>query len=157
MDLHEPPSSFLKFLMAGEIPLSGNAFAETNLKHPLALTRDRDRANRDWAVFLLGQDEIDSSAVRDALAIAAEDDDLVVRAEAILGLARRDRDLALPFIKKALSAAEVVVPIFEAASIVADTSLVESLQPWIKPSNHDWFDQNVHDALSACENGFTGT
>lgn len=95
---YEPSSDFLRAIIADEVALSGGEFAEANLNRLIAFTRDPDRANRDWATLLLSQETGDTPSIRAALLEAAEDDDVIVRAEAALGLAMRDRDLALPYV-----------------------------------------------------------
>ena len=52
-ELYEPASEFLRADCAGEVPLSGGAFALANLRRLIETTRDEDRSNRDWATFLL--------------------------------------------------------------------------------------------------------
>lgn len=153
MEEYEPSSDFLCALAAGNVPLSGSEFAEANLQHLIAMTRDQDRANRDWAIFLLAQSDIDTWPVRDALLLAADDDDACVRAEAICGMAKRDHDMALPFIQKALSAETLAMPIFEAAAFLAHPSLIEDLRRWTAPSDDVYFDRLASDALAACETG----
>ena len=76
-----------------------------------------------------------------------------MRAEALVGIARRDRDLALPLVLKALSGEWAVMPLFEAAALVADPALVDVLKPWTEPSDNEWLDQLACDALAACEKG----
>lgn len=150
---YEPVSDFLKAVIAEELTLSGSAFADANLRQLIALTRDKDLSNRDWATMLLASEELDTPEIRDALLTAAHDESDIVRAEALAGLAQRDRRLALPFVLEALSKDYVSMPVFEAAAMVADPTLVEALRPWIEPSNDEWLDQLARDALVACENG----
>ncbi|MBA2636525.1 MAG: HEAT repeat domain-containing protein, partial [Sphingomonas sp.] len=88
----------------------------------IALTRDEHSANRDWATLLLAQQDTDTAEVREALLGAAEDENEYVRAEAILGLAQRDKALALPLLQRELGHERVAVPLFEAAALVADPS-----------------------------------
>ena len=147
----EPSSEFLKAVAAGDAPLSGGVFADANLGELIEATRDEDRANRDWATFLLALSDIDTAAVRDALLHAARDDDEYVRAEAISGLAQRDHKLALPFVQNALRAQTVAAPIFEAAERIGHPSLVEDLRLWARPSDDHYLDQLATDALAACE------
>jgi hypothetical protein len=71
MEIYEPASDFLKDLAAGNVPLSGNAFADANLQRLIAMTRDADRTDRDCATFLLSLSDIDTSVVRDALVALA--------------------------------------------------------------------------------------
>jgi HEAT repeat protein len=153
-DLYEPTSEFLKAVAAGNAPLSGDEFAEANLRLLIKLTRDDDRANRDWATFLLAQEDIDTSVVRETLLKAAEDDDDFVRAEAIWGLARRDPAVALPFVQKELRGDSVAVPVFEAAELCAHPSLIEDLQNLAQPSDSPNLDALAAAALATCERGF---
>ena len=84
------------------IELVGGEHAEANLARLIAMMRDKDPANRDWATLLLAQQDFDTPRVRDALLGAAEDENEYVRAEAILGLAQRDKALALPLLQREL-------------------------------------------------------
>jgi hypothetical protein len=148
---YEPPSEFLKMLVEDDVPLACGEQAEHNLTRLIEMTRDEHTANRDWATMLLAQEEIDTLEVREALLVAAHDEDNVVRAEAILGLARRDRMLALPLVRDALSGEEACMALFEAAALVADPSLIEALEPWVEPSDYDYLDRLAREALEACQ------
>ena len=148
---YEPPSNFLKALIADEVPLTGGTFADENLRHLIEMTRDNDLANRDWATTLLAQQEIDTPEVREALLNAAGDEDNVVRAEALLGLAQRDKALALPLVKAALLGDVACMPLFEAAETIADPSLVPFLNAWTEPSGDKFLDGCALDALVACQ------
>jgi hypothetical protein len=75
-----------------------------------------------------------------------------VSAEAIFGIARRDRDLALPFVRKALNAAEVSMPIFDAAELVAHPILVDDLRRFAWDADGA-VDPYVAGVLAACETG----
>ena len=150
---YEPNSDFLKAIVAEEIPLSGSVFAAANMRQLIALTRDRDLSNRDWATTLLASQEQDTPEIRDALLTAAHDESDIVRAEALAGLARRDRGVALPLVREALLRGRVSMPVFEAAAMVADPTLVGALRPWTESSDNEWLDKLVRDALTACENG----
>jgi hypothetical protein len=152
-DRHAPSSDFLKAVVADDLPLSTEGDGAANLDRLIALTRDPDRANRDWATFLLASEDVDDAAVRQALLDAAQDGDATIRAEAIFGLTRRDRELALPLVRKALEENVVHYPIFEAAALLADPSLVESLSGFTGPSDEPHLDQCASGALSACESG----
>jgi HEAT repeats len=151
---YQPPSDFLRGIVADNVPLSGSEFGEANLRLLIEMMQDEDRANRDWATFLLAQqEEIDTPDVRAALLLAACDEDDAVRAEAILGLAQRDPATALPFIQKALSGDAVMSEIFEAAALVAHPSLVGDLRCFAEPSGNKYLDSRVEEALAACERG----
>lgn len=148
---YEPSSEFLKMVIEDDVPLEGSQQAEANLRHLIAMTRDEHVANRDWATMLLAQEEIDNPEVRKALLASANDEDDVVRAEAILGLARRDRMLALPLVRDALFTENACMAVFEAAAVVAHPSLVEALEPWVESSDCDHLDRLAREAMEACQ------
>lgn len=150
---YEPVAGFLKAVIADEVPLSGSAFADANMRQLISFTQDHDLSNRDWATMLLASEEADTPAIREALLAALRDENDVVRAEALAGLARRDRALALPFALEALSGEQASMAVFEAAALIADPVLAEALRPWIEPSNNEWLDRLARDALAACETG----
>src|SRR4051794_13734636 len=152
-DRQVPSSDFLKALVADDLPLSIDGEGGANLARLIALTRDPDHSNRDWATFLLASEEVDSAAVRQALLDAAGDADSTIRAEAIFGLARRNCALALPLVRKALDDNVVAFPIFEAAALLADRSLVDGLRGFTGPSDEPYLDQCAAGALTACESG----
>jgi hypothetical protein len=150
-EAYQPTSDFLKAVAAEEVPLTGSAIADDNFRLLLAMMKDKDRSNRDWATLLVAQQEIDTVEVRDALTQAAQDKDGAVRAEAVLGLAQRDPGVALPFIRAELSAQSVMPPIFEAAALVADRSLIDDLRQFTAPSGNAYVDHLALEALAACE------
>lgn len=149
---YEPPSDFLRACIADDVTLTGSAFADANLRRLIALTRDEDVANRDWAVMLLAQTEIDTPEVRAALLDRTSDRDGIVRAEALLGLAQRDRALALPLLLVALAQDDANVPLFETASAVADPALLPMLMPWWDERSDppDHIDLALEAAIIAC-------
>lgn len=146
-----PPSDFLRAVIRDEVSLTGSEEGGANLKRLIDMTRDEHPENRDWAALLLAQLDIDTQQVRDALIAAAQDESAVVRAEAILGLAHRDRALALPLIQKELGGDSVVLPIFDAAVLVADASLVDDLRAFASPSGNADLDKRALEAVRACE------
>jgi hypothetical protein len=104
-----------------------------------------------------GLEEADTSDVRETLLTAAKDENDVVRAEALVGIARRDRSLTRPLVLIALAGEQVSMPVFEAAELIADPVLVEALRPWTEPSDDAWLDQLARDALAACEQAARNT
>jgi HEAT repeat protein len=148
-----PNSDFLNAIIAEDVPLIGSAFADANLRRLIALTRDDDLSNRDWALMLLAQQDIDTPEVREALLIAMADGEEIVRAEALLGLAQRDPKLALPYAIAALSSNSVSVPVFEAVALIADAALIEYVRPWVEASDDSWIDKLAREALEACVSG----
>jgi hypothetical protein len=152
MDRYEPPNAFLKSLIDDDALLTGEK-GECNRRHLMMLMCDEDAANRDWATLLLAQQDIDTNEVRQALLAAAEDENEYVRAEAILGLAQRNKALALPLIRRELDSERVAVPLFEAAAFVADPSLVDRLRDFTEPSDDGFLDELAAKALDACQGG----
>jgi hypothetical protein len=150
-DTYEPTSDFLKAIVAETVPLSGGVLANANLDRLIAMTRDDDLSNRDWATMLLAQLDQDTPTIRSALLAAVRDRDAGVSAEALLGLARRDRQLALPHAIATLCGEQACMAVFEAAEIIADRSLVEYLVPWTEPSGDEWLDDLARAALTACQ------
>ena len=150
MDRYEPPSDYLKMLIEDDSSLSADD-PRASLDCVIGLMRDEDTANRDWATLILAQQELDTPAVRQALLAAAEDTDENVRAEAILGLAQRDKTTALPFLKREFSGNRVALPLFEAAALVADASLVDDLRAFCDASDNKYLDELAIEALRACE------
>lgn len=151
---YEPASDFLKAVIAEDVPLSGSDLADANMQRLIALTRDDDLSNRDWATMLLASEEADTPQIREALLSAANDTNDIVRAEALVGIARRDRALALPLTLLALSGEQVSMAVFEAAALIADPALADALRPWTEPSDDEWLDDLARKALVACETGF---
>ena len=148
---YEPASEFLKAIVAEEAPISETGFGAENLRRLISMTRDRDVSNRDWATMLLSQQDLDTPEVRFALLQAVSDENDAVRAEALLGLAKRDPVLALPYAREALAKDYATMPVFEAAELIADPSLVELLQPWTEDSGDTWLDDVARRAVKACE------
>lgn len=151
IDAYLPPSEFLQAIVRDEVTLTGSDEAEINLRRLIAMTKDADPENRDWAALLLAQEDVDTEDVRAALVGAARDENAIVRAEAILGLAQRDKSVALPFLRKELAGDAVALPIFEAAAIVADASLVDDLRAFASPCGDATVDRAAEAALRACE------
>lgn len=146
-----PPSDFLNALIEDEASVVGGEHAEANLAVLIRLMVDEDPVNRDWATLLLAQQDLDTTTVREALLKAAEDENECVRAEAILGLAQRDKTLALPFVQRELRREKATVTLFEAAELVADPSLVDDLRDFASPSDNALVDEAVSSALAACQ------
>jgi hypothetical protein len=148
---YQPSSSFLQAFIDADEPLTNSDDDDANLLCLIDLIDDADPANRDWATLLLSQDELDTPQVRAALLHAAEDENNVVRAEAILGLALRDKSLALPLLQRELSGPFVPLAIFEAAALVAHPSLVSDLSSFAKPCGDSFLDDASLEALHACQ------
>jgi len=144
---YAPASAFLRELIGD----GQRAVSESDIVQLVALMLDADEANRDWATFLLAQLEFDTPAIREALRHATNDESNNVRAEAVWGLARRDPQLALPFVQEGLRAQSVQIPMLEAAELCAHPSLIEDLRVWAEPSEASYLEEVAADALAACE------
>lgn len=124
---YHPASDFLMMVLNEEAPLSGRPLADANLALQIDFTRDADTSNRDWAIFLLSQSELDSPEIRAAFKHALDDENEDIRGEALVGIAKRERGFALPRVAELLAADWVDELTLEAASYVADPSLLPAL------------------------------
>lgn len=146
-----PKSNFIWMAAEGEVPLTGGPEGDANLALLIAFTRDADVSNRDWAIMTLAMQDIDTPELRAALIAAANDEDSSVRGEALEGLAERDRDLALPLLRRELMREECAYPTFKAAQTVAHPSLLAGLKNWSARGGASWIDSTIVDAIAACE------
>ena len=144
---YTPASEFLRTFIGDE----QRTVSEAALGRLFDLMRDEDASNRDWATFLLAQEDFDTPGIREALLRATKDGDANVCAEAVLGLARRDPHLALPFVQAGLRAEMVQSPMLEAAKLCAHPSLIADLRIWAETSDWPSIDEMAADALAACE------
>ena len=152
MDEHYiPKSDFIAMAADGQISLTGSDAADHNLRLLIAFTRDPDLSNRDWATMTLAMQDIDTPEVRKALLVAAEDSDVIVRAEALEGLAQRDKELALPLVERELQRPECGYGTFQAARLIAHPSLLVGLRGWSERGGASWIDDAISDAIVACE------
>lgn len=150
---YQPTSQLLVAILNEDALLVGSDFADHNLHQVIALVGDSDSANRDWAAFILGHSELNTPAIRAALLTATSDPVEKVASEAVRGLARKDRLLALQPVLRALEDDCISECVIEAAATVADPALIEALQQWAGPSKDPYFDQIVREAIAACERG----
>jgi hypothetical protein len=146
-----PKSDFLCRVANDEVPLIGSNAAEHNLRLLIGFTRDPDLSNRDWATMLLAQQDIDTPEVRQALLSAADDSDGDVRAEALQGLAERDKALARPLVERELGKDDCGYGTFEAARIIAHPSLLDGLRNWTGKFPEMSWNAVVREAIAACE------
>ncbi|WP_164156789.1 lyase, partial [Sandarakinorhabdus rubra] len=147
--IHAPTAPRLCHLAAADWP-ADPAAARAMVAELIDFLGDPKPANRDWATFLLAQSPEDCPALRDALLAAAADSNLLVRGEALLGLARRDRVSALPHVQAALALDRVSVALLEAAALCAHPSLIPDLEYWSRPSANRMADMAATEALLAC-------
>lgn len=98
-DVRRAAVSTLPLLVGDTVP------SDEMIDAVIALTRDREARVRDHATFVLAQQwtHVDTSALREALVARLEDDDHDTRCEALIGLARRHDERALPVVRAALT------------------------------------------------------
>ncbi|MFC4255223.1 lyase [Altererythrobacter xixiisoli] len=142
-DRYLPTSPFLLDAIAEKVILFDDPAAEENLRLLMFLTGDQDAINREWAIYLLAEDQIDTPAVRDILQRAAGDSDEAVRAEAILGLAQRDTSIALPLVVGELRADDPLPSVIEAAELcgLPQLTVTQLGQPACQPETGIPLDQ----------------
>jgi hypothetical protein len=146
-----PKSDFIWMAANDEVPLTGNDAADHNLRLLIEFTRDADVSNRDWATMTLAMQAINTPEVRNALVAATEDGDAAVRAEALQGLAQRDKELALPLVERELRADQCAYGTFQAARLLACPSLLDGLRAWRDNGGASWIDAEIADAIAACD------
>lgn len=118
----------------------------------IELMRDEDACNRDWATFFLGQEpEPDSPAIRQAFIDRLDDEDDVVRGEALRGLAERGDERAIEPLLRELESFEACEYesqsiILEAARALGDPRLIPALRQLDASDN-----EQIRDAITACE------
>lgn len=101
----------------------------------LHLSRDESDDVRNWATFGLGSmlgsrgdsDLVDTEAVRSALADRLDDSHAETRAEAVLGLAVRGDERAIPVVARELASGTAWTHHVEAAELLADARLHDVL------------------------------
>lgn len=100
----------------------------------ILLTTDPDPRVRDWSTFALGtQLDLDTPAIRDALANRLDDPDSDARGEALVGLARRRDERVIPALRRELSSDCVGTLAIEASELIASPQLLPellALRPW---------------------------
>lgn len=152
-----PPSPFLQALIREEEPaLSGSADADARAVELIALTQDADGANRDWALLLLSQSELDTPNALAALVRGMDDDHHEAALEATIGVAMRDPALALPRVAARLEEETIDSMTLEAAAWIADAALLpalEAIAEEVEPDEDDLFAVALREAIEACTRG----
>lgn len=120
----------------------------------IELSTDMDADVRDWATFALGsQIELDTPAIREALAARLTDEDDDTRGEAMVGLARRhDARMVAPLLA-ALEDGYTGSLLIEAATEIADSRLYPALialqETWEDEKN-SWLYPKLEEAIEKC-------
>lgn len=95
----------------------GGRTDEVSIDTEILLSEDQDVDARNWATFAIGALlELDSPAIRDALAARLTDGDDEVRGEAIGGLAKRQDERAVEAIVRELEQPDVMTLAIEATA-----------------------------------------
>ena len=146
-----PPNRFLKSIAVRYPDQPDRLFFPHQYRQLLRLMQHRSPANRDWATFFIALSGHSGPEVDDAMLRAAHDPDADVRAEAILGLARRQRGSAFPLVRKNLAERPVMELSVKAAGYLAKRQLL----PQLKRIRRFWsLDPAYLDAaIRACANG----
>ncbi len=152
---YRPPSPFLQRLIDDEPELSGSAEADARAELLIAATRDADSANRDWALMMLAQSEIETPQALAALIAGMDDAEHEAGLEALIGVAIRAPELALPRVKALLDEDIVDSMTLEAAAYVADPSLLPYLEAIGSEveDDDDGFTTLLAEAVEACSTG----
>jgi HEAT repeat protein len=115
----------------------------------IELSKDEDAYVRDWATFGLGtQIDLDTQAIRDALADRLNDEDDDARHEAMAGLAKRKDRRVIAAITKGLSLDCVENEALEAAAVLADPELYPLLGSVYRHGDAD--EELLGEAMKAC-------
>ena len=120
----------------------------------ITLSNDDSDDVRNWATFGLGsQIDMDSPEIRDALTARLPEENLEIRGEALVGLARRGDETVVNYIMKELASDEIKVLVLEAAEALADPALYPLLLKWksLEDGNEDqYFENQLKRTLEAC-------
>lgn len=153
-----PPSPFLQALIREEEPaLSGGAAEDARAAELIALTQDADDANRDWALLLLAQSELETPEALAALVRGMADSHHEASLEATVGVAMRDPARALPTVAARLEDDTIDSMTLEAAAWIADPALLPALEAIAEEveteEDDDVFAEALQDAIDACTRG----
>ena len=152
---YRPSSPLLQRLIDEEPALAGSPEADALAAQLIALTRDADPANRDWALLILGQSELETPEVLAALVAGMDDEEHEAGLEALIGVAMRDPALALPRVRELLDGDTIDSMALEAAAYVADPSLLPMLEAIGREveDDDDVFTTVLAEAIEACTRG----
>jgi HEAT repeat protein len=116
----------------------------------IELSSDPDENVRDWATFGLGsQTDLDTPRIREALCARLDDPDPITRAEAFVGLARRNDERVIPPLIEALAPMRVdeFDPrqdlVLEAAEEIADPRLLPALLALRDRPENAWIEEII--------------
>ncbi|MES2442777.1 MAG: lyase [Pseudomonadota bacterium] len=147
-----PESDWLMHAVRSQMDFEHGPDAAANLARLIALTRDAEASNRDWALLVLQQTALDTEDVRAALVAGLDDPDREARLEALIGVAKREPGRALPLVAALLAEDEIDSMTFEAAAYVADRALLPALEAVREgiEDEDDLFDDLLAEAMACC-------
>lgn len=154
-DDYRPASPFLQMLTDDEPPLTGSAEADARAAQLIAATRDADPSNRDWALLILAQSELETPEALAALVAGMDDSEEEAALEALIGVAMRAPELALPRVQALLDGDTIDSMALEAAAYIADPVLVPALEA-IRDEvadDDDAFTAVLAEAIERCSTG----
>ena len=152
---YRPSSPLLQRLIDEEPELSGSAEADGLAAELIALTKDGDSSNRDWALMILAQSELETPEALAALVAGLDDEEHEAALEALIGVAIRAPEIALPRVKALLDEDSIDSMTLEAAAYVADPSLLPALEVIGQEveDDDDGFTTLLAEAIEACTTG----
>lgn len=152
---YRPPSAFLQMLIDDEPPLAGDSQADARAALLIAATRDEDPENRDWALMILAQSELETPDALAALIAGMDDPEPEAALEALIGVAIRAPKTALPRVAALLDGDTIDSMTLEAAAYVADPSLVPVLEEIGREvvDDDDAFTSLLAEAIECCRTG----
>ncbi|MEV0760996.1 HEAT repeat domain-containing protein [Nocardia sp. NPDC050435] len=156
----ESPDRGIRFAAAVALAtIAGEPPAPEAVAALVRLSTDTEDMVRDWAVFGLGtQLDVDTPAVRDALAARLTDADPETAAEAAMGLARRGDPRAVPALHTMLARDPNTLTL-EAATVLGSPQFLPALRALRDDAGaaETWYLTTLDDAIAACTpaHGFT--
>lgn len=151
-NLASHPSADVRYAVAHALCGTTSQLAINTL---IQLSADKEDKVRDWATFGLGEQchtgngLMDSPEIRQALFARVNDNHSDTRSEALLGLAKRNDQRVVPFIKAELKAEMVSNLEVEAAGEIASSDLVEPLEAMLEFWDVDT--ELLHAAIKRCK------
>ncbi|MCB1022498.1 MAG: HEAT repeat domain-containing protein [Acidobacteria bacterium] len=117
----------------------------------IRLSGDENASVRDWATFGLGSQTCwDTPQLREALVSRIDDEDEMVRGEALVGLAARRDPRTVGFLQRELAGNVITGIALEAAASLADPALYPLLQELEEADNDSPIRNELRNALVAC-------
>ncbi|RKH99947.1 hypothetical protein D7Y15_38095 [Corallococcus sp. AB030] len=137
----------------GLMPHHNNSVALQTL---MELSRDGDTSVREEVLSglaLKDEDEVDTPELRDAFLERLSEEDSGIRADALVGLAKRKDPRALEPLRRELAGSEVIVLAVEAAQALEDLSLLPLLHRFRDPPGKadSYFRSVLSDAIAHLE------